>query len=78
MPNYLLKMELRKAYDTLNWDFLKDMMIALNFPTQFVKRIMTCVSFTHYSLILNGTPWKPSTPNAELDKATLCPLYFLS
>ena len=56
MPCCLLKMDLHKAYDTLNWDFLKDMMIALNFPPRFVKRIMTCVTSTRYSLILNGNP----------------------
>ncbi|XP_057517050.1 uncharacterized protein LOC130798178 [Amaranthus tricolor] len=37
-------MDLRKAYDTLNWDFLKDMMIALNFPprlnAEFDKEIL--------------------------------------
>ena len=56
MPSCLLKMDLRKAYDTLNWGFLKDMMVALNFPLQFVKTIMSCVTSTQYSLILNGAP----------------------
>ena len=46
MPRYVLKIDLRKACDTLNWGFLKDMMIALNFPTRFVKRITTCVTST--------------------------------
>lgn len=56
MPSCLLKMDLRKAYDTLNWDFLKDMMVALNFPTRFIKIIMTCVTSTQYSLIVNDSP----------------------
>ena len=59
MPSCLIKMEIRKAYDTLNWDFLKDMMIALNFHTRFVKRVMTCVSSSQYSLIMNGNPLEP-------------------
>lgn len=56
MSSCLLKIDRRKAYDTLNWDFLKDIMIALNFPHRFVKIIMSCVTSTHYSLIVNGTP----------------------
>ena len=46
MLSCLLKMGPRKAYDTLNWDFLKDMMIVLNFPAHFVKRILTCITST--------------------------------
>ena len=59
MPSCLINMDLRKDYDTLNWDFLKDMMTTLNFPTWFVKRVMTCVSSSQYSLIMHGNPLKP-------------------
>ena len=47
-------MDLRKAYDTLNLDFLKDMMIGLNFPRRFIKIVMSCVTSTQYSLMING------------------------
>lgn len=30
--SYLLKVDLRKAYDMMDWNFIKDMMVALNFP----------------------------------------------
>ena len=56
MPSCLLKMDLSKAYDTLNWDFLKDMMIGLNFPRRFIKIVMSCVTSTQYSLMINGSP----------------------
>lgn len=56
MPSCLLKMDLRKAYDTLNWEFLKDMMVALNFPHRFIKIVMSCVTSTQYSLVINGSP----------------------
>lgn len=55
MPSCLLKMDFRKAYDTLNWDFLKDMMVALNFPRRFTKIVMSCVTSTQYSLMFNGS-----------------------
>ncbi|XP_057248940.1 uncharacterized protein LOC130590496 [Beta vulgaris subsp. vulgaris] len=31
-----IKVDLRKACDSLNWDFLRDLLVALNFPEKFV------------------------------------------
>lgn len=45
-PRCLLKLDIRKAYDSLEWPFLEDMMRKLNFPEMFVKWIMTCISST--------------------------------
>ena len=56
MPSCLLKLDLRKVYETLDWGFIEDMMVALNFPNWFIKLVMTCVTSTQYSLLLNGTP----------------------
>ncbi|XP_074266168.1 uncharacterized protein LOC141588632 [Silene latifolia] len=53
-PKCLLKMDLQKAYDTIEWDFLDQMLTALNFPIQFKGWIMQCVTTTSYSLNLNG------------------------
>ena len=52
----MLKIDLRKAYDTLEWTFIKDMLIFLNFPSHFINIFMTCISTTQFSLILNGSP----------------------
>ncbi|XP_074315264.1 uncharacterized protein LOC141651449 [Silene latifolia] len=44
---------LRKAYDSIEWDFVASMLDALHFP-QFIKLVMQCVSTTSYSIGLNG------------------------
>lgn len=49
-----LKVYIQKAYDTVNWDFLNDVLIQLNIPSKFVTWIMECVSTTSYSLSING------------------------
>ncbi|XP_074290503.1 uncharacterized protein LOC141617216 [Silene latifolia] len=53
-PRFMLKVDLKKAYDSLNWEFLEQMLISLNFPQQFTGKIMECVRSASYSLSLNG------------------------
>lgn len=54
-PKCLMKLDLRKAYDTLRWEFIEAMLLHLNFP-QFVQRIMVCVTMPRFPLMMNGGP----------------------
>ncbi|XP_074271593.1 uncharacterized protein LOC141595528 [Silene latifolia] len=53
-PRCLFKMDLQKAYDTIEWEFLDQMLSALNFPVQFKGWIMQYVTTATYSLNLKG------------------------
>ncbi|XP_074297059.1 uncharacterized protein LOC141627734 [Silene latifolia] len=53
-PRFLLKVDLKKAYDSVSWEFLEQMLGALNFPAQFIDLLMECVKSASYSLVLNG------------------------
>ncbi|XP_022032639.1 uncharacterized protein LOC110933740 [Helianthus annuus] len=48
------KIDIQKAYDTVNWSFLKDILIRFGFHQKMVGWIMTCVSTVSYSLSING------------------------
>jgi len=58
-PRYVLKVDLRKAYDTLDWGFLERLMSDMGFPAKFVQWIMKCISTVSYSLLLNGGLTEP-------------------
>ncbi|XP_062099879.1 uncharacterized protein LOC133805734 [Humulus lupulus] len=49
-----IKIDLRKAYDTVDWDFLEDLLKALRFPMKFIGWVMACVRNTSYFLLMNG------------------------
>ena len=53
-PRCMLKIDLRKAYDTVEWSFLEAMLKALGFCDTFCAWTMQCVTSTAYSLSLNG------------------------
>lgn len=50
----MMKIDLSKAYDTISWRFVENLLNALCFSTKFVKWTMSCLSSAHYSLLING------------------------
>ncbi|XP_019225393.1 PREDICTED: uncharacterized protein LOC109206976 [Nicotiana attenuata] len=50
----LIKIDLRKTYDSIEWSFVEEMLHAMNFPQRFIKWIMACITTTKYSIAING------------------------
>ncbi|KAL0295056.1 UNVERIFIED_CONTAM: Retrovirus-related Pol polyprotein from type-2 retrotransposable element R2DM [Sesamum radiatum] len=55
-PRCALKVDLRKAYDTVEWDFLRAVLMLFGFPEQFIQWIVVCVTTPSFSVCLNGAP----------------------
>ncbi|XP_060965529.1 uncharacterized protein LOC133034457 [Cannabis sativa] len=53
-PRCAIKIDLNKAYDTVDWGFVEDLLVGLNFPSKFVGWIMKCLRGTSYSIMMNG------------------------
>ncbi|XP_074277152.1 uncharacterized protein LOC141600800 [Silene latifolia] len=53
-PRCMFKMDLHKAYDTIEWKFVDQMLSALKFPPKFHQLIMACLTSPTYTLNLNG------------------------
>ncbi|KAL0288757.1 UNVERIFIED_CONTAM: hypothetical protein Sradi_7089600 [Sesamum radiatum] len=56
-PRCALKVDLRKAYDTVEWDFLFATLRMFGFPAVFIGWIKECVTSAHYSVVVNGGAW---------------------
>ena len=46
-----LKIDMSKAYDRIEWNFLRQMLIALGFDSSWVELIMLCVTIVEYMVI---------------------------
>lgn len=49
-----LKLDMSKAYDHVEWEFLEKVMKHLDFAKSLVKLIMSCLKSVSYSMLLNG------------------------
>ena len=48
------KVDIQKAYDTVNWQFLRCILIRFGFHERMVQWIMECVTTTSFSISVNG------------------------
>lgn len=54
-PRCLMKIDLKKAYDFIEWGFLEEMMLAgYRFPQKYTRWVMECVSTVSFTLAING------------------------
>ncbi|GKE02661.1 hypothetical protein Tco_1390644 [Tanacetum coccineum] len=54
MPRCAFMVDIQKAYDTVDWCFLKEVLLAFGFHVRMVDGIMKCVTTTSYSFCING------------------------
>ncbi|KAK5846027.1 hypothetical protein PVK06_002293 [Gossypium arboreum] len=76
--NFVLKLDMSKTYDWVEWDFLVGMMTKLGFHADWVVLIMRCVCSISYSMSLNGSNGKWFLPSRGLrQRDPLSPYCFL-
>ncbi|GLJ43861.1 hypothetical protein SUGI_0914210 [Cryptomeria japonica] len=52
----VLKLDISKAYDRINWNFLFKVLKAMGFGNKLIKLIGECISIVTYIVLLNGSP----------------------
>ncbi|XP_048502752.1 uncharacterized protein LOC125498565 [Beta vulgaris subsp. vulgaris] len=57
-----MKLDMSKAYDRVEWGFLRKLLLTMGFDGRWVNLIMQCVSSVNYSFIINGGVCGSVTP----------------
>ncbi|KAI0492033.1 hypothetical protein KFK09_026298 [Dendrobium nobile] len=53
--NVILKLDIAKAYDNINWNFIYFMLELFGFNSVFINLIKKCIKNVYFFIILNGS-----------------------
>ena len=69
-----LKIDISKAYDRVDWKFLKAVLVAMDFSSRWVRWILECVTTIQYTILVNGRITQSFKPNRGLRQGIRMPL----
>ena len=52
----LCKLDIKKAYDHVNWSFLLWLLEMMGFGAKWISWIQWCIGTVSFSILINGTP----------------------
>ncbi|RVX06963.1 Transposon TX1 uncharacterized 149 kDa protein [Vitis vinifera] len=73
----ICKLDIEKAYDSINWRFLMKVMVKMGFGSRWLEWIWWCISTAKFSVMINGVlAWfeAASGLRINLDKSVLIPV----
>lgn len=70
-----IKIDLEKAFNKINWQFIKDMLNSIQIPTKLINIIMSCISSPELAILINGNPTQFFKPNRGVRQGDLLSPY---
>ncbi|CAL1388193.1 unnamed protein product [Linum trigynum] len=61
--NLMMKLDMRKAYDLVEWDSLIELLKAYGFNERWCGWIKTCITTVRFKILFNGNPTEEFTPS---------------
>ena len=58
-----IKIDLEKAFNRLEWGFIRQTLIYFKFPPDWISLIMSCISSSNLLILLNGDRLDPFHPS---------------
>lgn len=53
-PRCMLKVDIKKAYDSIEYDYMEQVLTSLQIPGKFIQWITRCLRSVSYAIIING------------------------
>jgi len=73
-----LKVDFEKAYDSVRWEFLYDMLLRMGFQRKWISWIRGCMESSTVSVLVNGSPTEEFKPARGLRQGDpLAPFLFI-
>lgn len=72
-----LKLDVPKAHDRMEWDFIHETLEAFGFQTEFIQIIRGCMGSISYFILLNGSPFANFIPSSGFRQGNPLSLYLL-
>eukprot|EP00253_Pinus_taeda_P002534 PITA_02534 len=74
----MIKLDLSKAFDRLNWDYLKSALVAFGFNNRWIQWVQDMIATPNFSILLNGMPTSTFNATRGLRKGDpLFPFFFI-